>query len=81
MKGEEGAGPQTSYGTAKVLKVRKGEWHEINRDEKRGRTGAKDQLRYSQRPESKKGRVARDQSGCKEREDQGHIPVEVQQES
>jgi hypothetical protein len=41
MQGEERAGPQTSLGTARVLKKVKREWHEINRDERRGRIRAK----------------------------------------
>ncbi len=39
----------------------KREWHEINRDERRGRSRATDQLRNSKSPEKSKGRVAPDQ--------------------
>jgi hypothetical protein len=41
MKGEEGSGPQTSLGTARVLKNVKREWHKISKDERSGRTRAK----------------------------------------
>ncbi len=50
MKVEEGAGPKNSRSTARGLKIRKEEWHEINRDERRGRSRATDKLRYSKSP-------------------------------
>jgi hypothetical protein len=61
MKGVEGAGPRTSRGIARGLKIRKREWHEINRDERRGRIRATNQLRYSKSLEKCKERFARDQ--------------------
>jgi hypothetical protein len=35
-------------------------------------------LRYSEIPENKKGRVAQDQYGRKERKDQGQRPAQIQ---
>ncbi len=47
----------------------KGEWHEINRDERRGRTSVTDQLRYSKSP----GKLKRDWREINKDERRGRI--------
>jgi hypothetical protein len=61
MKGEGGAGSKDQLRYSQSPEKCKGKWHEINKDERRGRSRATDKFRYIKSPEKCKDRVARDQ--------------------